>query len=97
MELEELRKMVKAASGAVELYHVATFKGERDDHDGKHQQLTVEIKDGGPLGPGGRYHVTAWASDGSFRDRERPRQPRRGAVGSPLGRPRPRPTRSRSD
>ena len=55
---------MKAASGAAELYHVTTFKGERDDKDGKHQQLTVEIKDGGPLGPGGQYHVTARTSDG---------------------------------
>lgn len=64
MDNEELRRMVKEISGAAELYHVTTFWGYREDKEGKGQELTVKIRDGGPNGPGGRFNVHAWTSDG---------------------------------
>ncbi|HXN78609.1 MAG TPA: hypothetical protein VN965_07565 [Candidatus Dormibacteraeota bacterium] len=44
MESAELLEAVKHASGAVELYHVTTLKGYRENKLGQTLELTIEVK-----------------------------------------------------
>jgi hypothetical protein len=59
MDSPEIISLIKKASGAHEMLHVTTFKGHRENREGKTKALTVEIHSG----PGG-YHALATGDDG---------------------------------
>jgi hypothetical protein len=59
MDSPEIISLIKKVSGAHEMLHVTTFKGHRENREGKTKALTVEIHSGL-----GGYHVLATGDDG---------------------------------
>ena len=63
MDMEEVRQQIKQKGKFTQLHHVATFKGYRDNEQGRTRWVTVEIWDAGPDAHY-RYRVIATDEDG---------------------------------
>ena len=63
MDGMDMLPQVKEAAGLEEAYHVTTFRGYRTTARGRHQQVTVEVLDGGPEMGLSRFTVKAYGDD----------------------------------
>lgn len=71
MSETDILQRLKQISRISEVYHVTEYQGYREDHQGRHQEVTIRILDAGPETEVARYHVYAQSTDG------------RGATGNP--------------
>jgi hypothetical protein len=64
-DIDKMRELVAGASRAVELAHVTTFKGYRENSRGETFEVTIEVHDlREPLPNGIRFFVRATDSQG---------------------------------